>query len=189
MTTRLAPLVASTTTSVRAPLTAPAAISLVALIAVLTGSVQPLSALAVDAAPNGITLPAGYKDWRLISVSDRTDNGTLRAILGNDIAIQAARAGKTNPWPDGTVFAKLVWKAGKHEKWDSAMVPGNFVHAEFMTKDAGQYAATGGWGFARWLGMEQKPYGMDAGFVQECFGCHTPVKDNDYVFTHPVKLP
>ena len=41
----------------------------------------------------------------------------------------------------------------------------------------------------RWVGAEQKPYGKDANFVQECFGCHTPVKDRDWVFTHPVKLP
>lgn len=157
--------------------------------AVLLGSLLPAMAQAVDPAPNGINLPAGYQDWRLISVSDRTDNTTIRAILGNDLAIQAARSGKTNPWPDGAILGKLVWKAGKHEKWESAMVPGNFVHAEFMIKDAAKYAATGGWGFARWLGTEQKPYGKDAGFVQECFGCHTPMKDNDYVFTHPVRLP
>jgi len=37
--------------------------------------------------------------------------------------------------------------------------------------------------------MAQAPYGKDANFVQECFGCHTPVKANDWVFTHPAKLP
>jgi hypothetical protein len=37
--------------------------------------------------------------------------------------------------------------------------------------------------------MEQKPYGKAANFVQECFGCHAPVKSDDYVFTHPVVLP
>ena len=50
-------------------------------------------------------------------------------------------------------------------------------------------ADTGGWGYARWLGEDQTPYGKDASFVQECHGCHTPVKGNDYVFTHPVLLP
>ncbi|RJQ24039.1 MAG: cytochrome P460 [Nitrospiraceae bacterium] len=154
-----------------------------------------LTALAVaqhqkaQPAPNGITLPEGYKDWRLIAPSHRSDNNTIRAVLGNDIAIRAARKGKTNPWPDGTTFAKLVWKDRTHEKWPTATIPGDFVHAEFMIKDSKKYAATGGWGFARWLGLEQKPYGKDAGFVQECFGCHTPVKGNDYVFTHPAELP
>lgn len=143
----------------------------------------------VPPAPNGISFPDGYRDWRLIATSHRTDNNTLRAVLGNDVAIQAARDGQTNPWPDGTVLAKLVFKDAQHEQWQAATVPGHFVHAEFMVKDARKYEDTGGWGFARWLGQEQKPYGQDANFDQECFGCHTPMKSNDYVFTEPVMLP
>lgn len=143
----------------------------------------------VSPALNGISLPDGYKNWRVISSSHRTDNNTLRVILGNDKAIQAAKDGQTNPWPDGSVLAKLVWKDATHEKWPTATIPGKFVHAEFMIKDARKFSATGGWGFARWLGMEQQPYGKDANFVQECYGCHLPVKDNDYVFTQPAILP
>ena len=148
-----------------------------------------LPAGAADPAPNGITLPEGYKDWRLLSVHQRSDNTTLRAVLGNDIAIKAAREGQTNPWPKGAILGKLVFKGVKHEKFEAALEPGAFVHAEFMIKDAEKFAATGGWGYARWVGAEQKPYGKDASFVAECQGCHTPVKDKDWVFTHPVKLP
>jgi len=143
----------------------------------------------VQPAPNGIELPAGYKDWRIISSSHREDNKTLRVILGNAEAIEAARAGKTNPWPDGSILGKLVWKDATHPKWEKATVPGDFVHAEFMLKDSAKYKETGGWGFARWKGLSLAPYGKDASFVQECFGCHIPVKDNDYVFTHPSSLP
>ena len=134
-------------------------------------------------------LPDGYKDWKMVAVSHRSDNNTIRAVLGNDIAIMAVREGKTNPWPEGTVLAKLVWKNKYHENWPSATIPGEFVHAEFMVKNSKKYGSTGGWGFARWLGMDQRAYGKDADFAQECFGCHTPMKDNDYVFTHPAKLP
>ena len=140
-------------------------------------------------APNGIELPAGYKDWRLISVAHRSDKPTMRAVLGNDIAIQAARSGKTNPWPDGAIIAKLVWKNAQHPNWAAATVPGDFVHAEFMLKDSKKYATTGGWGWARWTGMEQKPYGANADFTQECVACHQPMKNNDLVFTKPVQLP
>jgi len=145
------------------------------------GNVQP--------APNGIQLPSDYKDWRIISSSHREDNKTLRVIIGNDKAIEAARTGKTNPWPDGSILGKLVWKDEIHPKWEKATVPGQFVHAEFMFKDSAAYTETGGWGFARWKGLNQEPYGNDASFVQECFGCHIPVRDNDYVFTHPSSLP
>ena len=144
---------------------------------------------AAELAPNGLELPAGYKNWQVIASSHRTDNNTLRVILGNEIAVRAARSGQTRPWPKGTVLAKLVWKDQAHAAWPTAQVPGSFVHAEFMTKDEARFAATGGWGFARWTGMDQRPYGKDAGFVQECFGCHQPVKDNDWVFTHPAALP
>lgn len=146
-------------------------------------------AFAVEPAPNGIMLPEGYKDWRVIAPSHRTDNNTLRVILGNDAAIAAARDGNTNPWPDGSILAKLVWKDTTHEHWPTATVPGDFVHAEFMIKDATKHKDTGGWGFARWLGKQQEPYGKDSEFVQECFSCHTPMKDKDYVFTAPASLP
>ena len=157
--------------------------------ALFTGYSLSVAAADVAPAPNGITLPGGYKDWRVISTSKRSDNNTLRVILGNDVAINAAREGKTKPWPNGTMLGKVAWKDATHEVWKTATVPGDFIQAEFMVKDASKYAATGGWGFARWVGMDQKPYGKDASFVQECFGCHAPMKDNDWVFTHPVKLP
>lgn len=140
-------------------------------------------------APNGIALPEGYRDWRVISTSHRSDHESLRVILGNDAAVAAARAGKTNPWPDGAVLAKVVWKYQTDENWDAATVPGTFSHAEFMIKDAKKYAETGGWGYARWVGLEQKPYGEDAGFAEECVACHTPVAGRDYVFTTPTVWP
>lgn len=160
-----------------------------AVVVAASGTGTAVGAPDVPPAPNGIAFPTGYQDWRVIASSHRTDNNTLRVIVGNDVAIGAARAGTTNPWPDGATLGKLVWKDSTHANWEAATVPGDFVHAEFMFKDAAKYAETGGWGFARWVGQGQEPYGKDAGFVQECFGCHTPVKDNDYVFTHPVVLP
>ena len=160
-----------------------------ALLLALTLVTASFAAHAADPAPNGITLPEAYRDWPVISVHHRSDNNTLRAVLGNEVAHRAIREGKTNPWPDGAILGKLVWKAGKHDRWESAVEPAAFVHAEFMVKNSASYAATGGWGFARWVGKEQKPYGADASFVNECFGCHQPVKDRDFVFTHPAPLP
>jgi hypothetical protein len=140
-------------------------------------------------APNGIELPADYKDWKIISVAHRTDNNTMRAIVGNEAAVTAARQGHTHPWPNGAVLGKIVWKAVIDKHWDKATVPGEFVHVEFMVKDAAKFAATGGWGYARWKGTELKPYGNDANVAQECVACHTTVKSQDYVFTRPAPLP
>jgi hypothetical protein len=154
---------------------------LVGLSVVLAADVAP--------APNGIQLPENYRDWRVIASSSRIDNNTLRVILGNDIAIDAARSGNTNPWPNGAILGKMVWKDTTLKAWEKAVVPGEFVHAEFMFKDNEKWQDTGGWGFARWKGMNQDPYGKDSNFASECFSCHTPVKGNDYVFTHPARLP
>jgi len=143
----------------------------------------------IPPAPNGIHVPVGYKNWRVIGVAHRTDSNTLRAIVGNGIAVKAARTGHTNPWPEGTVFGKLVWKDMQNPDWDAATVPGVESHIEFMHKDSVKYKSTGGWGYARWVGMDAVPYGKDANFAMECFGCHSKVKHKDYVFTIPAKLP
>jgi hypothetical protein len=49
-----------------------------------------------EAAPIfGVKIPAGYRDWRLISVAHEEGNlNDLRAILGNDVAIKAYQEGK-----------------------------------------------------------------------------------------------
>ncbi len=161
----------------------------ICLLAVSATSHTLIAAEQVKPSPNGITLPKDYKDWQVISISHRIDNKTLRTILGNDIAIKAARSGKTNPWPNGTILAKLVWKQKAKKHWPTAIAPDKFVHAEFMFKDSKKFKATGGWGYARWLGLDQKPYGKDKNFAQECMSCHTPVKSNDWVFTTPAVMP
>ena len=144
-------------------------------------------AFADGPAPShGIEYPAGWRDWAPISVAHRTDNDTVRLIVGNDVAVKAARAGRTNPWPDGAVLGKVVWKAASLDAWPEAKVPGDLVHAEFMFKDSQKYAQTYGWGWARWLGMEQKPF--DKG-PEVCTSCHTPVQDRDWVFTVPAAFP
>lgn len=139
-------------------------------------------------APNGIAYYPDYMSWKVVAPSYREDKVHIRVITGNEIAVSALRAGK-NPLPDGSVLAKVAWKAEKHPNFPVATEPGAFVQVEFMVKDAKKYKDTGGWGFARFVGNELKPYGKDAGFVSECFGCHVPVAKNDYLFTKIVKTP
>ena len=75
--------------------------------------VTPASGQSADeAAPIfGIKIPAGYRDWKLISVAHEEGNlNDLRAILGNDVAIKAYREGKL-PFPDGTIIARAAWQS------------------------------------------------------------------------------
>lgn len=138
----------------------------------------------------GLELPENYKDWRVISASHRIDNKSMRIVLGNDIAIEASRSNQTNPWPDGAILGKLVWKQASEKHWPTAIAPDEFIHAEFMYKDSKKFQSNGtGWGWARWLGKEQKPYGNEKDLNQSCIACHTPVKGNDWVYTTPVQFP
>jgi hypothetical protein len=63
-----------------------------------------------EAAPIfGIKIPPAYRDWRLISVAHEEGNlNDIRAILGNDLAIEAFREGKLQ-FPDGTIIARIAW--------------------------------------------------------------------------------
>jgi hypothetical protein len=130
-------------------------------------------------------IPEGYRDWRLISVAHEAGNlNDLRAVLGNDIAINAYRRG-TLPFPDGAIIARLAWKYVPSEENDEvfgrrqSFVAGDATNLQFMIKDSAKYAATGGWGFAQF--NDGKP--VDAMGLSGCYACHVPVKARDFVFT------
>jgi len=133
----------------------------------------------------GITIPAGYRDWKLISVAHEEGNlNDLRALLGNDAAIKAYRGGKL-PFPDGTIIARLAWSYVPSEENNKvfgrsqSFVAGSATNVQFMVKDSKKYAATGGWGFAQF--KDGKP--ADEALIKTCFPCHEPVKARDFVFT------
>jgi hypothetical protein len=134
----------------------------------------------------GITIPAGYRDWKLISVAHEEGNlNDLRALLGNDLAINAYRERKL-PFPDGSIIARLAWKYVPSEENNKvfgrtqSFVAGSATNIQFMVKDSKKYAATGGWGFAQ-FDTNGKP--ADNALLKTCFPCHEPVKARDFVFT------
>lgn len=90
-----------------------------------------ISSLASDRSSSpshGISYAVGWKDWATIAVSHRNDNSTLRVIPGNEIAARAARSGDTNPWPDGAILGKVVWKDAALEDW----FRGHVLKSEFI---------------------------------------------------------
>lgn len=135
---------------------------------------------------NKISYIPDFRSWKAISTTDRFDNGSMRIIYGNKTAVKAIAEHQTNPWPDGAIFAKTAWK--QKTEADGSVSPGEFIQVEFMIKDSKKYESSKGWGWARWKGKDLKPYGNSASFDQECISCHSPVKNNDYVFTSPLHL-
>jgi Cytochrome P460 len=147
------------------------------------------SQLADDAAAaiSAGKLPAGYRDWRLISVAREEDSlDDIRAVLGNDVAIRAYREAKP-PFPEGTIIARLAWSYDPSEENNKtfgkaqsfvAGHPKNGV--QFMVKDSKKYATTGGWRYAQF--DDGKPL-ADRAMLQSCFDCHQAIKARDFVFT------
>ena len=65
-------------------------------------------------------------------------------------------------------------------EFKTASIPGAATTVQFMVKDSKKYAATGGWGFGRFI--NGKP--VDQAQHETCFACHQAlVKNHDYVFT------
>jgi hypothetical protein len=133
---------------------------------------------------NGFPFDPAFESWKPLSTTDRGDNNTFRFILGNDVAVKAAETGNVSPWPDGTRFAKIAWQ--QEGGPDGLVHPGKFVQVELMLKNAQLYKDSEGWGWGRWRGLDLKPYGKDPNFVNECTGCHRPLRGNDYVYTLPI---
>ena len=134
---------------------------------------------------NGITYIPDYKNWQAISTTERFDNGTMRVIFGNDIAVRAIKRNNIRPWPNGTLFAKVTWDQLADK--DGNIQPGAFKQIEYMIKDDKKYAFTDGWGFARFKTPKLIPYGKNILFTTECVNCHRPMTNEDFVFTLPVK--
>ena len=149
----------------------------------------------------GIKIPAGYRDWKVISVAHvGAPLNDLRIKLGNDIAIKAYQD-RTLPFPDGATIARLAYRQVTSEENNNLLrgvlegqglspeavskllaesfVAGPATNVQFMVKDAKKYAATGGWGFAQFT--DGKPDGE--ALHKTCFSCHEPGKDRDFIFT------
>jgi Cytochrome P460 len=141
-------------------------------------------AASTSAGSSGIRLPAGYRDWTVVSVAHEAGSfNDIRAILGNDVAIKAYRKGQL-PFPDGTIVARVAWSYVPSEENDKvfgkaqSFVAGAPTNVQLMVKDSKKYAATGGWGYAQFTHGKADP--IDA---QKCYVCHEPVKDRDFIFT------
>ncbi|KRB51342.1 cytochrome P460 [Rhizobium sp. Root708] len=128
----------------------------------------------------GVTIPEGYRDWKFVAPAQEAPPlDELRAVLANDIAIDAYKSG-TLPFPDGSILVKLAYKRKQSTEFPPATVPGAPTTVQVMVKDSKKYPDSHGWGFGRFI--DGKP--VDVAQHETCLACHeSRVKDHDYVFT------
>lgn len=78
------------------------------------------------------------------------------------------------------MLVKLAWKHEPSPDFAPASIPGAATTVQVMVKDSRRYAATGGWGYGRFVGGQP----VDEAQHRTCHACHAArVKDRDYVFT------
>jgi len=140
--------------------------------------------------PSGIAFSdfRGYEDWSVVS-SARTDE-VLKVIVANPTMIKAYKAGvpgNGQPFPEGSMIAKLQWKPKKSTEAPFVVdVPDVFKQAFLMEKDSKRFPKSGGWGYAVFnYEAASDTFTADSKSPSDCgYACHTPVKAKDYIF-HP----
>jgi hypothetical protein len=149
-------------------------------IAAFAASAGPAADAGAASPLYGVTLPEGYRAWRLIGVAQETGAlDELRAVVGNAKAVAAYDAGAL-PFPDGAILVKLAWKRQPSAEFGPAFAPGAPTTVQVMVKNAERYTSSGGWGFGRFI--DGRP--VDEAQHHTCFACHSAnVRGHDYVFT------
>jgi len=98
--------------------------------------------------PSGIAFSdfRGYEDWAVVS-SARTDE-VLKVIVANPTMIKAYKAGvpgNGQPFPDGSMIAKLQWKPKKSTEAPFVVdVPDIFKQAFVIEKDSKRFRKAAG---------------------------------------------
>jgi hypothetical protein len=140
--------------------------------------------------PGGIAFSdfRGYEDWAVVS-SSRTDD-RLKVIVANPTMIKAYKAGipgNGQPFPDGSMIAKLQWTQKKSTEAPFVVdVPDAFREAFVIEKDSKRFPKSGGWGYAVFnYDAASDKFTPDPKSLSDCgHACHTVVKAKDYIF-HP----
>lgn len=164
--------------------------ALLVLTSFLPGAANPAHDARHQAFAVSVALPAGYRDWRMVSVARETGAlDDLRVVLGNDIAITAFRTG-ARPFPEGAQIARLAYRYVPSAQNNAAFgqqqsfVAGDPTNVQIIVKDSKRFSATGGWGFGQFIAGAPDPRQPP---MQTCFACHAKRgAPEDFVFTHYV---
>src|SRR5260370_22968369 len=151
----------------------------------LPEAVGMLAALSVSAkSVDELEPPVGCREWFHVNPMMVDKASPLFEVLGGMHNVHVNSMGefalrKGGPYPNGTVF---LTDLHEFSVVDGAYVEGALKGLAFMAKDTKKYASTGGWGFQFCAGGDhKKPIVTDV--VNECFECHQPKKDQDYVYS------
>lgn len=130
-----------------------------------------------------VPYPDGYRSWSHVKSLILQEGhplyasfGGLHHVYANPGALQGLRTGT---YPDGAV---LVFDLLAVIEEGNAIAEGDRRLVGVMRKDRKAFAATGGWGFEGFAGASHTER-LVTDATTQCFSCHQPQKDSDYVFS------
>jgi len=140
-------------------------------------------ALAMMDASETADYPAGFREWLHVKSAiitgahpaARTEAG-IHHIYANAKAVEGYRTGH---FRDGSI---VVFELVELDDKPGLLLEGARRRVDVMVKDAGRFAATGGWGFSRFSGDSQTG-GTITDAAKACFECHSSQKEHDFVFS------
>jgi cytochrome P460 len=130
-----------------------------------------------------VPYPDGYREWAHIKSAMIPPNHPQLARSAGFTHIYAnpqAREGyRTRVFPEGSVIA-FDWLT-LHDSVGSYF-EGPRRQLDVMVKDSTRFAATGGWGFTRFVG-ESRTERSTLLLPQQCFACHQRMKQDGLVLS------
>ena len=151
----------------------------------LSATIVLLAAASSSAEPaDDIKPSSGYRKWFHVNTMIVDKASPLFEGLGGMHNVYVNSAGeaalkKGGPYPNKAMF---VTDLHEFTVSDGSYVEGARKALAVMVKDSKKYGSTGGWGFQLWEGGDpKKPVVTDA--AKQCFECHVPRKDHDYVYS------
>jgi hypothetical protein len=156
------------------------ALKLTLFSATLLAGIAPFAAQSAD----DVQLPVGYRNWFHVNTMIIDKPSPLFESLGGMHNVHVNAAGeealkKGGPYPDGTVFVTDLHDFSISE---GITTEGALKGVAVMVKDQKKFAATGGWGFQVFIGGDAKKT-LVTDPAKQCFSCHQPQKDHDYVYS------
>jgi len=146
------------------------------------GGVLAWAPTGVPQAP-AVPYPDGYRDWAHIKSAVVAPGHARFASVGGFQHIYANAQGlagyRTRAFPEGSIIV-FDWL----EMRDSAgaFSEGPRRQVDVMVKDSVRYAASGGWGFQRFV-KDSKTELAAAPSPQQCFACHDKLKKDGLVLS------
>ena len=142
-------------------------------------------------AKTGVTFPENYKtSYAKYHTINFPATRQVRYYFANDVALQAAKAGKS--LPDGSVLLAEVYSAKLDAEKkpilgaDGFFVPDQLVAYTAMARDAGwgkdipEMLRNENWNYAVFTAAKQPRPGINQA---ECLACHKPLDKTSFVFT------